>query len=83
MLREEIMENCENYKTITFCFDRFHKREHIAVTFTVEQAMKAQRGRGQRYNSTLSLTSALDGMGGQHPHRHRSPDRPAHSDALY
>jgi len=30
--------------------------------FILEQAMKAQR----RYSSTLSLTSALNGVGGQH-----------------
>jgi hypothetical protein len=30
------------------------------VKFTLEQAMKAH-AREQRYNSTLSLTSALDG----------------------
>ena len=33
------------------------------VKFALEQATKAQRG--VKYNSTLSLTSALDGMGGQ------------------
>jgi len=33
------------------------------VKFTLEQATKAQGGRGN--SSTLSLTSALDGVGGQ------------------
>jgi len=36
----------------------------LKVKFTPEQATKAQRGE-QRYSSTLSLTSALDGVGGQ------------------
>jgi len=35
------------------------------VNFTLEQAMKAQRG-SRGYSYTLSLTSALDGVGGQH-----------------
>ena len=39
----------------------------VKVKFALEQASKAQRG--QRYNSTLSLTSALDGVGG---HGHAS-----------
>jgi hypothetical protein len=33
------------------------------VKFSLEQAMKAQRG-SKRYSSTLSLTSAVDGVGG-------------------
>jgi hypothetical protein len=33
---------------------------NVKVNFGLEQAMKAQ-GEEQRYNSTLSLTSALDG----------------------
>ena len=36
----------------------------VKVKVTLEQAMKAQRGK-QRYSSTLSLTSALEGMSGQ------------------
>jgi hypothetical protein len=35
----------------------------VKVKVTLEQAMKAQRGK-QRYSSTLSLTSALEGMSG-------------------
>jgi hypothetical protein len=34
------------------------------VNFTLEQAMKTQK-REYKYDSTLSLTSALDGLGGQ------------------
>jgi hypothetical protein len=36
----------------------------VKVKFTLEQATKAQRGE-YRYSSTLSLTSKLDGVGGQ------------------
>ena len=36
----------------------------VKVRFTPEQATNAQGG-GWRYNSILSLTSALDGVGGQ------------------
>ena len=36
------------------------------VTFNLKQAMKGQRRRNQRYISSLSLTSALKGLGGQH-----------------
>jgi hypothetical protein len=36
----------------------------VKVKVTLEQATKAQRGE-QRYSSTLSLTSALDGVGVQ------------------
>jgi len=36
----------------------------IKVTYTLEEATNAQRGE-QRYSFTLSLTSALDGVGGQ------------------
>ena len=42
------------------------------VNFTPEQATKAQRG-SRGYSSTLSLTSALDGVGGQ---RHALPALP-------
>jgi len=35
------------------------------IKFTLEQATIAQRGK-KIYSSTLSLTSALDGVGGQH-----------------
>jgi hypothetical protein len=35
---------------------------NVKANFTLEQATKAQRW---RYSSTLSLTSALDGVGGQ------------------
>ena len=34
------------------------------MKFTLEEATKAQRGR-RGYSSTLPLTSALDGVGGQ------------------
>ena len=37
----------------------------VKVKFTLEQATKAQKG--SRHSSTLSLTSALHGVGG---HRH-------------
>ena len=37
----------------------------VKVKFTLEQATKAQRGGGKSYSSTISLTSALDGVGGQ------------------
>jgi len=43
------------------------------VNFILEQAMKTQK-RDHKYDSTLSLTSALDGLGGQ---RHSKP-RPLH-----
>jgi len=36
----------------------------VKVKFILEDATKAQRGE-QKYSSTLSLTSALDGVGGQ------------------
>jgi len=36
----------------------------IKVKFTLEQAMKAQGGGEQRYGSTLSLDSPLDGVSG-------------------
>jgi hypothetical protein len=36
----------------------------VKVKFTLEQATKAHRG-DWRYGCTLSLTSALDGVGGQ------------------
>jgi hypothetical protein len=36
----------------------------VKVKFTLEQAMKAQREE-QKYSSTLYLTSAIDGVGGQ------------------
>jgi hypothetical protein len=36
------------------------------VKFTLEQATKARGGLGvERYSSTLSLTTALDGVGGR------------------
>ena len=35
----------------------------VKISFILEQATKAKRG--SRYISTLSLTSALDGVGGQ------------------
>jgi hypothetical protein len=36
----------------------------VKVKFALEQATKAQRG-GKRYSSTLSLTSAVNEVGGQ------------------
>ena len=38
-------------------------RTQIKVKFTLEQAMKDQRGE-QRYGSALSLASAVDGVNG-------------------
>jgi hypothetical protein len=38
----------------------------IWVKFTLEKATKAQRESIYIYSSTLSLTLALDGVGGQH-----------------
>jgi hypothetical protein len=38
--------------------------EKVKAKFALEQATKAQRGE-KRYNSTLSLTSALVGVGGK------------------
>ena len=38
--------------------------KNVKVKVTLEQAMKAQRW-SMRYSSTLSLTSALDGVGSQ------------------
>ena len=35
----------------------------VKAKFTLEQVTKAQRGE-QKYGSTLSLTSAFDGVGG-------------------
>jgi hypothetical protein len=35
----------------------------VSIKFTLEQGTKAQRG--SRCSSTLSLTTALDGVGGQ------------------
>jgi len=37
----------------------------VKIKVTLEQATKAQRGSRGRYSSTFSLTSALDGVGGQ------------------
>jgi hypothetical protein len=39
-------------------------RRLVSVRFALEEAMKAQTGE-YRYSSALSLTSALDGVGGQ------------------
>ena len=39
-------------------------QQHKEQKFTLEQAMKAHGG-SRGYNSTLTLTSALDGVGGQ------------------
>ena len=45
----------------------------VKVEFTLEQTTKAQKG----YSSTLSLTSALDGVGGQRTPRPLYPqERP-------
>jgi len=44
--------------------ERVRKRKK-EVKVTLEKAMKAHRGE-RRYSSTLSLTSTLDGVGGQH-----------------
>ena len=46
------------------CFTRGKDPVPIKLKFTLEQVTKAHR-REQRYSSTLSLTSALDGVGGQ------------------
>jgi hypothetical protein len=45
----------------------------VKVKFTLEQAKKT-RGGEKRYSSTLSLTSALDGVGGK---RHASAALPS------
>jgi hypothetical protein len=47
----------------------------VKVNFTLAQATKAQRGE-QRYSSALSLTSALDGVGGQRLAPAASPPPP-------
>jgi hypothetical protein len=49
-----------------------HKR--VKVKFILKQAMKTDRGE-QRYSSTLSLTSALDGGGWLTPRPGRLPPR--------
>jgi len=36
----------------------------VKVTYTLEEAIKAQKGNWDIANSALSLTSALDGVGG-------------------
>jgi hypothetical protein len=41
----------------------YSKQLNVKVKFTLEQATKG-RGRGQSYSSILSLTTALDGVGG-------------------
>jgi hypothetical protein len=43
---------------------QYNSHIKVKVEFTLEQATKAQRG-VKVYSSTLSLTSALDGVGGQ------------------
>jgi hypothetical protein len=43
--------------------DCLHIKVKVKVNFTLEQATKAQRE--QMYSSTLPLTSALEGVGGQ------------------
>ena len=40
-------------------------------------------GEGVEVICTFSLTSVLDVVGGQRPHRNQSLDRPAQSDSLY
>jgi hypothetical protein len=47
---------------VATCFDHFSASSK--VKFTLEQATKVRRG-GKMCSSTLSLTSALDGVGGQ------------------
>ena len=47
-------------------FKGLRRQRKVKVKFALEQATKAQRGEW-RYSCTLSLTSALDGVGGQ-PH---------------
>ena len=49
-------------------------RHKVKVKFTLEQALKAQRGE-KRYSSTLSLTSALDGGRWSTPHSGRFTPR--------
>jgi hypothetical protein len=54
MIRHQIVFQCYGLKV------------KVKVKFTLEQATKAQKGEKMyRPNSTLSLISALDGVGGQ------------------
>jgi len=42
----------------------YSKQLNVKVKFTLEQTTKGRRRGGQSYSSILSLTSALDGVGG-------------------